>query len=104
MGSRTKAYCIALLQTRAQSLGIQEHTEAMIPLLEEQALMEIEMKKQAFEQDVEQLEALYLLAKRFEDQGQEPTFVTTKAPAVKSPNYMLYIGLAILAWYFWKGR
>ena len=109
MGSGARAERIALGQTRGESLGIQEHEKAMIPILREQAEMEIELKGKAFTQDIEQTKELYLLAKRFEDQGktqQQPTFVSTTAPAAgtKSPNIMLYIGLAILVWYFWKGK
>jgi len=96
MGTGSRAYRAAYGQTSGEALGIQEHTEAMI-----------EIQGLAFAQQIEQAEELYLLAKRFEDSGQQPIFVP-KTPLAEPPpaksNYMLYIGLAVLAWLFWKGR
>lgn len=108
MGTGARYQRAALGQTRGESLGIQEHEKAMIPIMQEQAEVDLGIQGLAFAQQLEQTEALYLLAKRFEDQGQQPVFVP-RSPAAKPPsaaqtsNYMLYIGLAVLAWYLWKG-
>lgn len=110
MGTGARYQRAALGQTRGESAGIQEHTLAMIPIMQEQAEVELEIKSKAFAQELEQAKELYLFAQRYEDQGkQQPVFVSAatsaaKPPAAKSSSYMLYIGLAVLAWYFLKGR
>lgn len=106
MGTGARYYRAALGQTRGESVAIQEHEEAMIPIMQERAEAEFEIQGLAFAQQIEQAESLYLLAKRFEDQGQQPVFVPRSPAAVPPPaesKYLTYIGLAVLMWYLWKG-
>jgi len=106
MGSGAKMQRMAYGQARGESLGIQFHTEAMIPILKEQAEMELEVKEKTFAQELEQTRQLYLLANQLEGQTQpdQPVFVAAAETAKPKSNLWLYAGLAVVAFFLFKKK
>lgn len=124
MGSGSRAYREAL----GEALAIQEHQLAMIPIMKGQAEMEIGMKELAFEQELEQVRKLNLLAQEIQqEQVLALPEVTTEPPVIVAPEmmakpsapppilvaaevtakppgseYLIYAGLAGLAYFFFR--
>jgi len=106
MGTGARMQRAALGQTLGESLGIQQHTEAMIPLLKEQAEMELEIQEKTFAQELEQTKQLYLLANELEGQTQpdQPVFITATETAKPKSSFLLYAGLALAAFFLFKKK
>lgn len=94
MGSGTTAYRIALGET----LAIQEHQLAMIPIMKEQAEMELGIREKKFAMEIEQTKEMNLLSQQLQP---APILVPAGiAPAEPGPaNYLVYAGLAALAYF-----
>lgn len=106
MGSGATAERIMLGKTLGESLGIQQHTEAMIPILKKQAEMELGIQEKTFTQELEQTRQLYLLANQLEGQTQpdQPVFITATETAEPKSNLLLYVGIAIFAFFLFKKK
>jgi len=101
MGTGDQARRAALGKMIGETEGLLEREAAMIPIREEQVKADLAFKEEAFAQELEQREALYLLAQRLQDESErvtQPMYVT--GAERKPTNYLLYIGLAILAYIF----
>jgi len=95
MGSGGRAYRVL----SGESLAIQEHQLAMIPIMQQQTEMQLEMREKAFEQELEQTKKINLLAQQLQP---EPVFVPRTAIAEPPPaksKYLIYAGLAGLAYF-----
>lgn len=95
MGSGDRAYRMAL----GEALAIQEHQLAMIPIMQEQAEMELGVKEKVFELELEQTKQLSLLAQQLQP---EPIFVAADVTETKpeASKYLVYAGFAALAYFF----
>lgn len=98
MGSGATAQRITFGATRGEALAMQQHEQAMIPILQEKGEMELELQKKAFGQQLEQTKELQLLADKFTvNEKQQPIFVPG-TPAAK-PNYLIYVAMAVGAYF-----
>jgi len=106
MGSGQKMYRMALGAAQGEAAAIQEHEKAMIPIMQEQAEVQLDISSRAFEQQIEQAKRLSTLVDELDKKAgatTQPIYVTQEAPAQKT-NYMLYAGIAIVAFIFLKGK
>jgi len=55
-----------------------------------------------FQQQKKTIDTLIEVLERREGQLAQPVYVSPPAPAAKPPNYLLYIGLAIAAFFLFK--
>lgn len=92
-------YKLAYGQTVGQARGIQEHTLAMIPIMKEQAEMELGLQQQKFEQEIKQTKAMNLLSQQLEP---DPVFLPAQVIEDKpvSSSYLIYAVIAFLAYTF----
>ena len=103
MGSGSTAYRI----TKGQSQGQIEHELAMIPIREAQATSDLGIRKLAFEQELDQAEAMNLLSQKFTGQQAQPVFApppVTEVSQGEQPNYTILIILGIVAVLFFKKK
>jgi len=97
MGSGDRAY----RQMKGEAMAIQEHQLAMIPIMQQQTEMQLEMRKLTFEQELEQTEKLNLLAMQLQPEPiLIPADVTETKPVEK--KYLVYAALAALAYFFMR--
>ena len=99
MGARSKAYNFQMALLEGESVKMQEHQLAMIPIMKEQAEVQLELKEKAFAQEIEQTRQINLLAQQLQPEPiLMPAKVTETKPAGK--EYLIYAGLAVLAFFF----
>lgn len=104
MGSGARAERMAYGQVVGEAKAMQEHTLAMIPIMKEQAEMELGIREMAYAQEVEQTKAMNLLSTQLQP---DPIFMAASAPAPSGgpgSKSLLYVGLAILAYFLFKGK
>lgn len=105
MGSGATAQSVAYGQASGEAMAIQEHQLAMIPIMQEQTEMQLELRQKAFEQELEQTEKMNLLTVKLQP---EPILVPAEATGIMgimetkpaASKYLIYAGLAILAYLF----
>jgi len=106
MGSGATAQRIAYGQALGEAQAIQEHQLAMIPIVQKQAEMELEIKEKSFALEVEQAKQLNLLAQQLHaqevqqaQQAQQAQQVLVPVQETEGPGSknLVYIALAILA-------
>jgi len=96
MGSGERQYRIAMGEAKA----IQDHQLSMIPIMKEQAEMELGIAQQKFEQDIKQTKAMNLLSQQLQpDPVILPANVIKEKPAT-SNNVLIYAVLGFLAYTF----
>lgn len=95
MGSGGRAY----RTLKGESLAIQEHQIAMIPIMQQQTEMQLEMREKAFELELEQTEKMNLLSMKLQP---SPIYIPaeTKLEKPMESKYLIYAGLAALAYFF----
>ena len=99
MGSGDRAY----RQMKGEAMAIQEHQLAMIPIMQQQTEMQLEMRKLTFEQELEQTEKLNLLAMQLQPEPiLIPADVTETKPVEK--KYFVYAALAALAFFLLRKK
>lgn len=97
MGSGARMERMAYGQVVGETKAIQEHQLAMIPVMKKQAEMELGIREAAFEQEIEQTEKINLLSQQLQ---LDPVLVPAQVKAKPdSANYLIYAGLAILAYF-----
>jgi len=99
MGSGARAYRIALGQAEAETKAMQDHQLAMIPIMREQAEMELGIREKAFALEIEQSKQMNLLSQKLYSAPQPvlmPAQATSEGPGSKN---LVYLGLAILAYF-----
>jgi len=106
MATGSRAYRVM----RGESKAIQEHQLAMLPIMQKQAEMEmelglkqaevgLELREKAFEQELVQTKQLNLLALQLQPEPVlMPAEVTETKPVEK--KYLVYAALAVLAFFF----
>lgn len=97
MGSGDRAYRTLLGESKA----IQEHQLSMIPIMQQQTEMQLEMRAKAFEQELKQTKKMNLLALQLQPEplilaGELTGEVTETKPAISK---LVYAGLAALAYF-----
>ena len=97
MGSGANAYQITYGQTLGEAKAIQEHQLAMIPIVQKQAEMELDIKEKSFALEVEQAKQLNLLAQQLQLQSQSVTVPAQTPDSGPGSKNLVYIALAILA-------
>lgn len=98
MGARSKAYEFSMALARGETQVQLEFEQALIPIMKEKGEMELELQQKSFEQQLKQAKEMHLLSQQLAGKEQ-PVFVTTAPAVTAAPNYMLYIGLAIAAYF-----
>lgn len=107
MGSGARAERVAYGQVLGEAKAMQEHQLAMIPIMKEQAEMELGIKEQQFEMEVEQTKAMNLLSQQLQP---DPVLLPASQMIASAPTgdpgskNLLYVGLAILAYLLFKGK
>lgn len=109
MGSGARAERMAYGQLLGESRAIQEHQLAMLPIMQKQAEMEmelglkqaevgLELREKAFVQELEQTKQLNLLSLQLQP---EPILMPAEVAETKPKmaNYLIYAGLAALAYF-----
>ena len=95
----------------AESLSMQAHQLAMIPIMEKQAEMELEVREKAFAQELKQTKQMGLLAQKLQPEPEPifqpepviiPADVTDTKPAKTS--YLIYAALAAGAYFFLRKK
>lgn len=103
MGSGARMERMAYGQVLGESRAIQEHQLAMIPIMKEQAEMEMGIREIAFAQEIEQTKKMNLLSQHLQpDPVLIPARVTEMKP--KSSDYLIYAGLAALAFFMLRKK
>ena len=103
MGSGSRQYRISLGATQGQAKGIQDHQLAMIPIMQKQAEMQLEMQEKVFEQELEQTKQMNLLAMQLQPEPiLMPAEVTETKPIEK--KYLVYAALAVLAFFLLRKK
>ena len=103
MGSGARAERMAYGQVLGEAKAMQEHTLAMIPIMKEQAEMELGIREIGFAQELEQTKKMNLLSQQLQpDPVLIPVGVTATKP--KSSDYLIYAGLAALAYFLLRKR
>lgn len=99
MGSGERQYRIALGEAKA----MQEHQLAMIPIMQEQSEIQLEIREKEFEQRIEQTKQMNLLSQQLQPAPiLMPADVNQVEPGQK--NYLIYAGIAILAFYLLRKK
>lgn len=99
------AYKIAYGQTIGQARAIQEHQLAMIPIMKEQAEMELSLREKQFAVEIEQVKQMNLLAQKLKPAPQlqpAPILIPAGDEVSEKPatnDYLIYAGLAALAFF-----
>ena len=96
MGSGERMYRMAYGAATAESKAIQEHELAML-----------DISAKTFEQQLEQAKQISTLIDELDKKGKataQPIYVTQEALETKKPNYILYAGIAIIAFILLKGK
>lgn len=99
MGSGARAYRTMM----GESQAIQEHQLAMIPIMKQQAEIQLEIQEKAFVQELEQTKRMNLLSQQLQP---EPVLVPAKKAVTKpvTTNYLIYAGLAALAFFLLRKK
>jgi len=99
MGSGDRAYRTLLGEAKA----IQEHQLAMIPIMQQQTEMQLEMRGEAFEQELEQTKKMSLLSLQLQP---EPILMASEVTETKpvEKKYLVYAGLAALAYFLLRKK
>lgn len=105
MGSGARAERMAYGQVIGETKAMQEHQLAMIPIMKEQAEMELDIREIAFAQEIEQTKKMNLLSQQLQpDPVLMPARVTDTKPKPKSSDYLIYAGLAALAYFMLRKK
>ena len=97
MGSGARAERVAYGQVLGEAKAMQEHQLAMIPIMKEQAEMELGIRDIAFAQEVEQTKSMNLLSQQLQP---DPVLVPVQVPlSDPGSKNLLLVGLAILAFF-----
>jgi len=103
MGTGARYERAAYGQALGEARAIQQHQLAMIPIMREQAEVELEIQEQKYAMDIKQTEKLNLLAQQLQpDPVLVPSDVTQKKSVPK--NLFVYAGLAALAFIFLRKK
>jgi len=96
MGTGARYERAAYGQARGEAAAIQEHQLAMIPIIKEQAEVQFEIQEKKFAQEIEQTKAINLLAQQLQP---DPILVPAAQVKPGPANYLVYAGLAIMAYF-----
>jgi len=105
MGTGARYERAAYGQALGEARAIQEHQLAMIPIVKEQAEMELGIQKLKFEQEIEQTKTLNLLAQQLEPDPvllSAPSIVAQEKPAAN--KFLIIAGLAALAYFLLRKK
>ena len=92
---------------KGQALAIEEHEQAMTPIIKERGLMELELQRLMFEQKYEQAEKLNTLPMQLESRERaldQPVFMPAAAEKPAMPKKLVIVALVILALVFLSKR
>ncbi|MBA7518473.1 hypothetical protein ES705_10543 [subsurface metagenome] len=103
MGSGSRARRVAYGQLKGESMAIQEHQLAMLPITQKKAEMELELREKMFVQELEQTKQMNLLALQLQP---EPIFMPAEVAETKpvTKNYLIYAALAALAFFLLRKK
>ena len=102
MGTGARYERAAYGQALGEARAIQEHQLAMIPIMQQQSEMELGIRAEAYKQEFEQTKKLGLLSLQL-----QPETVLMPSPVTEiktKSNYLIYAGLAALAYFFMRSK
>ena len=100
MGSGARAERVAYGQVLGEAKAMQEYQLAMIPIMKEQAVMELGIRDIAFAQEIEQTKAMNLLSQQLQPVPDPVLMTAVIEKKSKSADYLIYAVLGFLAYTF----
>lgn len=102
MGSGARMERMAFGQTTGEAKAFQAHQLAMIPIMQQQSEMELEVLEKKFAMEIEQTKEMSLLSQQLQPEPiLMPAQITSAAGPAEGPGSknLVYAGLAILVYF-----
>lgn len=106
MGSGARMERMAFGQTTGEAKAFQAHQLAMIPIMQQQSEMELEVLEKKFAMELEQTKEMSLLSLQLQPEPiLMPARITpSEGPAVPGSKNLVYAGLVALAYFFLRKK